>query len=206
MTSNGTDQYKPLSWQTRRVLVRSLLAELCVQHRHQLALRVLRAASHKLSTNTLASLVLEHGIGRHGAPLSRGIRKLADRGCYAHATALMLRDQERFIYCEGYALTDQLAGAANHAWVLDRENGDHVVDNTWAQPEAAVYLGVPLAPGFARQFMPTGYGVLNFLWQPALTPSSEYWLFPDVAALPRDFTRASVGPPRHRAFKPKLVT
>jgi hypothetical protein len=206
MSNNGTKQYKSLPWQTRKVLVRSLFAELDEHHRHQLALWQLRW--RYTPSNTLAGLVVEHGIGRYGRPLPRGIRKLANRGCYAHALALMLRDQERFIYCEGYALRLG-GGATNHAWVLDRENGDQVVDNTWELPESAVYLGVPLAPAFVRQFMETvqfGGTLLNYLWQGAVAPASEGWLFLDAATLARDFTKASIGPPRHRAFKPKLVT
>ena len=73
----------------------------------------------------------------------------------------MLSDEGRFIYCEGYA-SNTGDGAIGHAWVLDRENGDQVVDNTWARPIDAVYLGIPFAPGFVRECMKTGYfGVLN---------------------------------------------
>ena len=83
-------------------------------------------------------------------------------------------------------------GAAEHAWVLDRQNGDQVVDNTWAQPEAAVYLGVPLAPEFVRQFMKPGHRMINDFYAPMLTSTSNaYWLFPDTAALARDSTGCS---------------
>jgi hypothetical protein len=206
MSCNRTKQYQSLPWQTRKVLVRSLFAELCEHHRHQLTLWQLR---HRYKpSSTLAGMALDHGIGRYGAPLPRGIRKLAERACYAHATALMLHDQERFIYYEGYALRLG-GGAVNHAWVLDRENGDQVVDNTWTQPQSAVYLGVPLAPGFVREFMKTlrfGGTLLDYLWQGGEPTASEYWLFADAAGLPRDFTRANAGPPQHRPFRPKLVT
>jgi len=208
MPGKDTKQHQPLPWPRREILVRDLLAQVCEIHRHQLALkelreireargskvaRELRQSGFELPSNTFAGFVLEQSIGRYGAPLPRGLRKLASGSAYAHATALMLRDQDRFIYCEGYALPGGLASAAEHAWVLDRQNGDQVVDNTWLRPEAAVYLGVPLAPEFVRKFMKPGQRMIGDFYAFKLTSASEaYWLFPNAAALARDFTARSM--------------
>src|SRR5678815_2687905 len=52
---------------------------------------------------TLHGIVMAHGVGRFGARLPKGIRKLANKLCFGHATGLMLRDP-RYVYCEGFAM------------------------------------------------------------------------------------------------------
>lgn len=195
MSGNVSRQHKakPLSWQTRRALVRSLLAELNELHRHQLTLWKIRSRATQPS-NTAAGFVLEHGIGRYGSPLPQGLHQLTDQPGFAHATELMLRDPSRFIYCEGFAMRDRLHGAAHCAWVLDRDNGDHVVDCTRNAPELAVYLGVPLAPSYVDiNVRFTGYRLLPELWMAAtLRAVTKQCFFSDTRALDRDFNASRI--------------
>lgn len=182
------DEPKRLSWRTRKAVVRYLLAELEEDHRHQLVLGKLRYRQYAPS-NTAAGFVLEHGIGWYGAPLPQDLRQSTDQPDFAHAYALALRDPSRFIYCEGFVAANGLFGATHYAWVLDRDNGDHVVNCTERDPQLFVYLGVPLAPAFVREFVSTKSGVLDELSRPVrLRGAAKKWRFPDTASLARDFS------------------
>jgi hypothetical protein len=177
----------------QQAVVQVLLTELRDDHKWHLRLRELRHPCSTLS-NTLPGAVLDYGLGRYGARLPREVRKLALGGCYCHATTLMRRDPDRFVYCEGYAdyVCDRPIPLC-HAWVLDRANGDQVVDNTWPHPIEAVYLGIPFAPEFVRERMRASgyYGVfypLGVEQRDVLTRPSEDWLHPDAAELTWDFS------------------
>lgn len=57
------------------------------------------------------------------------------RRCFSNAAELALRERDRFLYCEGYALA---VIPTAHAWCLDRDG--FVVDPTW--PAGEQYWGV----------------------------------------------------------------
>jgi hypothetical protein len=175
----------------REALVLMLLRELSDDHRRELE----RRGSDSRFSNTLAGTVLDYGVGRYGARLPRGLRKLTNGPSYWPNAVLMLCDQGRFVYCDGYAISTIFRGLTlRHAWVLDRENGDQVVDTTWARPFEAVYLGIPFAPKFVRERMRKSgyygvhYGVMHMHGEPVLKRPPERWLHPDAAALARDFS------------------
>ena len=136
-----------------------------------------------IAGRNMYSFVLEHGIGRWGTPLPRGLRKLADRLCFQHATQLAL-SHDRYVYCEGLAITTTLGFLTHHAWALDRDENYRVVDNTWKHPVNGIYLGVP----FNRDFMNREilknkcYGIL-----PCYEPVEEKWLYENRHLIPRDF-------------------
>lgn len=94
------------------------------------------------------SVVLKLGFGRFcngKLPIKDGIRRMKARECFSNATHLVLRYPERFIYCEGYGITQVLGfSVGEHAWVLDRDNDYAVVDPTWSNTAGAVYLGLPI--------------------------------------------------------------
>jgi hypothetical protein len=141
---------------------------------------------------TLEGFVLAHGVGRFGARLPKGMRKLKNKLCYQHATHLMLTDEERFLYCEGYAVRPSLGFATGtHAWVLDRARDWAVVDNTWADPAECVYLGVPLSRSYVGDTLTRKrtYGVLDN-WEegfPILKADPAAFLHPAAGEIPRDF-------------------
>lgn len=180
----------------RAEMVRSISEQLNVTHQQILSVhRHNMRARGKEPTfgTTLHGLTLAHGIGRFGARLPAGKRKLASKQCFMHATQLM-HQHRRYVYCEGYALKHDLGMAMAHAWVLDAYDGYRVIDNTWENPEIGCYLGIP----FAREFVTattlrTGvYGIMDN-WMddfPVLTMAPEEFLHPSADEIPADFTVA----------------
>lgn len=140
---------------------------------------------------SLYGLTARHGVGRWGERLPPGMRKLANKLCFTHATSLMWRGRGRLIYCEGYALRRSMGMAVNHAWVLDRWENYRVIDNTWEAPVTGAYLGIPLSSRFvARTMCETRvYGVMDNWKQgfPMLTMDPADFLHEDAGDIPADF-------------------
>jgi hypothetical protein len=145
------------------------------------------------ATDTTRGLVLKHGLGwrcrRNRWP---GIRRGPLKQCFKNASAMAVFD-ERWIYCEGFAIRYALDIAlGEHAWVLDAANNCEVVDPTWRDTKDGLYLGIPFSQTYLQNhLMDRGYyGVLvTHDWSvPALFRQPvEEWLHPDAATIPRDF-------------------
>lgn len=151
--------------------------------------------NHKLEfRTTLRGLVLNLGIGKFSDGwIPQGISQGEVKQCFANATELMLLNNNRFIYTEGYAIRRNLGiVVGEHAWVLDKDNNYSVVDNTWENPEDSIYLGIP----FQEQFVIEAavkrgyYGLLDDWqnqWPLAREPDNSKFLHPDYDKIPRDF-------------------
>jgi len=107
---------------------------------------------HKYEDYRLEPFVLRHaGDSVRGTPLPRrpfpaGEAKL----CFMNAGKIAL-ELPHLDYCEGYAMRDSLEFPIHHAWV-SRSDGT-IVDNTWNNPEACVYLGIKFPTEFLRKWV-----------------------------------------------------
>jgi hypothetical protein len=107
--------------------------------------------------------LLDLGDGRPGSKRPQGFRKLRNRQCYQnswHAARI-----HGWAYCEGYALSGDIAIPVMHAWNLNRDTGQ-VIDLTWGHPEHAAYWGMIIPDETAMQLMVYHgvYGVLASDW------------------------------------------
>lgn len=86
--------------------------------------------------------------------------------CYKHAYQLAESDSI-FIYCEGYACSEQLGIPLHHAWCVHRETGE-VYDPVWntKKTRGNSYCGLPMNLNFVRNVVnhTMTYGVLDSLW------------------------------------------
>jgi hypothetical protein len=107
--------------------------------------------------------LLDLGDGKPGSTRPQGLRKQRNNLCYQnswHAAQI-----HGWAYCEGYALSGDLAIPVMHAWNLDLETGQ-VIDLTWTHPEQAYYWGMIIPNQTAMQLMLHHgvYGVLAADW------------------------------------------
>jgi hypothetical protein len=108
--------------------------------------------------------LLDLGDGKPGSARPQGFRKLRNRQCYQNSWHAAR--QYGWAYCEGYAVSRDLAIAVMHAWNLDLETGQ-VIDLTWRHPEQAYYWGMIIPHETAMQLMLHHgvYGVLASDWR-----------------------------------------
>jgi len=107
------------------------------------------------------AFVLEKGAFFPGAPKPAGVKWGVQKQCYMNAYKLADSDSDRYAYVEGLALPDfEWPMGFEHAWVVDRQNGQ-VVDNTWRKPGRA-YFGVEMPLDKVRNVLleTKVYGVL----------------------------------------------
>jgi len=107
-------------------------------------LEVMARMGHVPSTFTLK-------MGRTWAaqPLPAWVARGPQRQCYLNAGTLALENAD-LTYVEGYA--QPLRGLpVHHAWCVDAEG--RVIDNTFTDPEAAQYFGVPLTTKTLRELV-----------------------------------------------------
>ncbi len=152
---------------TNEELAKSLIEQLNMSHYHLLSFSQKSRLEIFGKLETLQGLVLKHGVGRYGSKLPKGIRKGAPKLCFMHAFNLMLQNEQRFIYCEGFGIKTSLGiVVGEHAWVLDKENNYQVVDKTWSNPDNGVYLGIPFKPTYVIEAVckKKTYGLLDD-WQ-----------------------------------------
>ena len=87
--------------------------------------------------------------------------------CYRAAYQLAESDSI-FIYCEGYAASEQLSIPLAHAWCVNRETRE-VYDPVWntKRTRGNAYCGLPMNLDFVGKviFHTKMYGVLDSLWQ-----------------------------------------
>jgi hypothetical protein len=101
-------------------------------------------AQHFPDLGTL--FVLRNGVPSLGEfRLPKGVRQREPRMCFMNAFDLALKDPDRFLYHEGYAISD-LGIPIHHAWVVDRNRPGFAIDPTWkkATRATATYFGVPI--------------------------------------------------------------
>lgn len=104
---------------------------------------------YKKSTNPRKSsqrLVLENGL-----PFLKRIKPSPFRGepksCYQNCTSALLRYPE-LSYCEGFAISNEVAFVIAHAWLVD--DNSQVIDPTWNENYVdPTYFGVV----FTREFV-----------------------------------------------------
>jgi hypothetical protein len=86
--------------------------------------------------------------------------------CYKEALHLALSDSI-FIYCEGYASSEQLCIPLNHAWCVNRETRE-VYDPVWntKKTRGNAYNGIPFNVKFVTKVIlhTEVYGVIDTLW------------------------------------------
>lgn len=86
--------------------------------------------------------------------------------CYSEAFKLAERDPI-FIYCEGYAASEQLSIPLAHAWCVNRETKE-VYDPVWntKKVKGNAYCGLPFSLKFVIEVVLHNkqYGVLDSLW------------------------------------------
>lgn len=86
--------------------------------------------------------------------------------CYREAYRLAESDPI-FIYCEGYAVSEQLSIPLTHAWCVNRETKE-VYDPVWNNKKVrgSAYCGLPLNLDFVNKVIlqVAMYGVVDSLW------------------------------------------
>ena len=97
-------------------------------------------------TPPLETFVLRNGVERQGNTRPKGVRRSTPKMCFRNAALLALNKGDA--YYEGYAITARLPLAIHHAWVM---RGDVLIDNTWEDPAAAFYMGVPFTTDVLRR-------------------------------------------------------
>lgn len=95
-----------------------------------------------ISDKSFSTFLLTYGNFYNPAPLPPEIKPGEKRECYMNAALLAIEYPDRFMYCEGYAVSAVVPMAIGHAWVLDIENNNAVVDNTW--DDGMAYFGVAI--------------------------------------------------------------
>lgn len=122
----------------------------------------------------------------------RGVPQHCFANCHNHVKA-----GGRWVYCEGYALTEFLPFPAHHAWVMDAVTGE-IEDPTWEDRGGTAYVGVAFRPEYTRKFVrrcknvctvidhyPTGWPVLR------MTPEELAAVTLDPSAVNKENVRAS---------------
>lgn len=110
----------------------------------QLLLRQLFQSEPPLLKRTFKQFVLEYGWWYEPVALPEGISMGPMKNCHKNAYDLALKD-DRFIYCEGYALFRDVGIITLHSWVTDGQG--KAIDNTWT-PSGVAYAGVPFTTFF----------------------------------------------------------
>ena len=94
--------------------------------------------------------VLRNGHVGIGKARPKGVRKMADRQCYANSARAIIDNRfPGMTYVEGLAMNKDIGMLINHAWL---EDADHtVLDLTWRDPANALYYGVPFTKDELRE-------------------------------------------------------
>lgn len=157
----------------------------------QLAEQIARMAQLISSPYTAYRMVQELGLPRlhDGSPLPSGVRRGRLRECFHNSIILALSRPERFVYCEGFAISWPVPFVVGlHAWCLDRERDWTVTELTWPGEEGA-YLGVPICPHFLGRWLARSkwYGILNDRRVIGNPNCLGELVHPEEQSMPRDF-------------------
>jgi hypothetical protein len=93
----------------------------------------------------LPEVVLHAGIDCIAQPLPRRMKRGQQKACFANAIAKVRKSGGGLTYVEGFAMRADLSIPMHHGWCIDA--GNRVIDPTWDEPEACVYVGVPIPLG-----------------------------------------------------------
>lgn len=115
--------------------------------------------NRKLRYFGIIDFMLQHGQFFQPYSLPNEIKFGKKRLCYNNATDLALSNI-KYIYCEGYAVTEIINIPIYHAWTVDENNT--VFDNTW-DPCGTLYFGVKFNTNFLfKHLLKTKeYGILS---------------------------------------------
>jgi hypothetical protein len=115
-------------------------------------------------------LVLRHGRSFRRSPEPPPVEPIA-RACYFQAYKLATRARSKWIYCEGFAATEDAMGlAVMHAWVVSADAPDVARELAWRHgtPENTAYLGIAFDAAFVREMHRAAgrklLGVLDVPW------------------------------------------
>ena len=100
--------------------------------------------------------------GRQWTPKRNKLTGKMEPGrCYKNAYQLVASNPDKYVYCEGFAMSPGLI-PLEHAWVVDRHG--HAIDPTW--DKGADYFGVAFDFFWLMDFCSdTGYyGVMGMLY------------------------------------------
>jgi hypothetical protein len=98
-----------------------------------------RSATRANLKRTIYEFVLEYGWWYAAAEVPRSVEAGKQQQCHRNA-AILARDNDSMVYCEGLALFKSGMSPTIHAWATDGDG--NAFDNTWTQPGVA-YAGVP---------------------------------------------------------------
>lgn len=94
--------------------------------------------------------VLDNGRDFEFSPLPKGVRLCKQGQCYYNAMRLVWKDEDRYVYVEGFATATGSSLTTLYAWCYDRQTG-RIIDKTWKN--GGDYVGVPIRMKYAREFM-----------------------------------------------------
>ncbi|MDJ0726229.1 MAG: hypothetical protein QNJ38_14035 [Prochloraceae cyanobacterium] len=94
-------------------------------------------------------LVLDLGVSSEAIPLPNDIELGQPKNCYFNCREI-IKERSDLIYCEGFALVQDLPLAFSHAWLLDSQG--KAIDPTWETP-GIEYMGVPFNNQWAIDFI-----------------------------------------------------
>lgn len=120
--------------------------------------------------STLADLATTRGLEQFYVPFDKinYTHKYKGKLGFCYKTAYQLAESDSiFIYCEGYAASEQLSIPLHHAWCVNRETRE-VYDPVWntKRTRGSAYCGLPMNLEFVRKVILHNkqYGVLDSIW------------------------------------------
>jgi hypothetical protein len=117
------------------------------------------AAKALLLKRTFQQFVLEYGWWYEPIELDPKLPIGTPQQCHKNAADL-ISDDDKLIYCEGYALFKSGSLPRVHAWVTDGRG--RVIDNTWPKPGVA-YAGVPFKSLFVTMTALKNHAAVSLL-------------------------------------------
>jgi hypothetical protein len=128
-------------------------------------------ATPPLSTElTLHDLYKARGLEQLYVPFDKinHTHKYKGKLGFCYKTAYRLAESDSiFVYCEGYATSENLSIPLAHAWCVNRETRE-VYDPVWntKKTRGNAYCGLPMNLGFVREVILHNkqYGVLDSIW------------------------------------------
>lgn len=132
-------------------------------------LRATRANPPKeLKYTSIEDIVLKHGVVmQRDIEGEKKVKRGTPKECFGNAGYLVAKNPERYIYCEGYAISDKLPIAIHHGWVFDTHTG-MAIDPTWNLEREVCYIGIPFATKFVR-YCYQEFGYYSLLDYPAIS-------------------------------------
>ena len=113
-------------------------------------MRKVRCAKAINGWYTTGQFVLKNGKQwQNGHALPKDVEPMKEKQCFMNA-AKMATESERFIYCEGYALS---IIPVMHAWCLDKDG--NVIDPTWASlpfEKGREYFGIAIKTSYVIHY------------------------------------------------------